>query len=131
MRNEENYINSRMKRENPFRVPEGYFEQLSERIIASLPEESVQPAEQTEAVRLVPTVGKEGVATVKRIKLWFLAAACFAGLMLLGSVYFTVADQQQVQPVTASALPENYVDEAVDYAMFDNHDIYACLASDF
>ena len=38
MENEEKYIREKAGRENPFRVPEGYFEQLTERVMSQLPE---------------------------------------------------------------------------------------------
>ena len=134
MTNEENYMNSRMKRENPFRVPEGYFDQLAEQIIASLPEEKCVPlTEQPESVQAVTAADKGNVATVRRLRPWMLAAACFAGVILLGSVYFTQSDRQTEQAVASAAVSDNYsyVDEAFDYAMVDNQDIYACLSGDF
>lgn len=134
MTNEENYMNSRVKRENPFRVPDGYFDQLAERVMASLPEETVTPMiGQMESDKSGQQSSVKGrVATVRRLRPWMWAAACFTGIIMLGTVYFTtMPDNQAEQTVASASFSESYIDEACDYAMLDNQDIYACLAGDF
>ena len=37
MKNEEKYMNEGLLRENPFRVPEGYFDNLTDRVMSQLP----------------------------------------------------------------------------------------------
>ena len=38
MMNEEEYLNSKLGKKNPFTVPEGYFEQLTAQVMEKLPE---------------------------------------------------------------------------------------------
>jgi hypothetical protein len=61
------------------------------------------------------------------IRHWFYAAACVAALLVTAfSFHFhnTTDNQQQV------AFSETYIDEAADYAMLDNTDIYQLLAEE-
>ena len=47
MENEEKYIREKMGDKSPFRVPEGYFDQLASRVMSQLPEQTtIQPLEQ-------------------------------------------------------------------------------------
>lgn len=63
--------NDKLRKENPFTVPEGYFENLTEQILSKIPEKS-------EEVKL-PKVGKQ-VSLMERIRPWLYMAAVFAGL---------------------------------------------------
>ncbi|MDR2968735.1 MAG: hypothetical protein LBV32_03910 [Tannerellaceae bacterium] len=62
--------NPEQNRENPFRVPEGYFENLTSQIMSGIPE---QPA------------GKEPAKVISmadRVRPWLYLAAVFVGLLL-------------------------------------------------
>jgi len=113
MMNEELYVSSRMGHENHFRVPDGYFDNFADRVMSELPERR-QPL----MVRMRP---------------WMYAAACVVGAISLVAVYFHSPDSAADSNVASVSATETYfdVDEAVDYAMVDNQDIYACLISDF
>ena len=63
--------NDKLRKENPFTVPEGYFDNLTEQILSKIPEKS-------EEVKL-PKVGKQ-VSLMERIRPWLYMAAVFAGL---------------------------------------------------
>ena len=117
MTNEELYLNSHMSRENHFRVPDGYFDQLTADVMARLPEKS-KPAKR---VFLRPLLAAASVACV--------------ALIAVG-VYFnrsnmSVETEEQVAAVTVAPLSESYIDDAADYVMMDHKDIYAYLASDY
>ena len=58
----------RLKGKQPFRVPEGYMEGLTSRIMEGLPES--------------PVVEAESVSLVERIRHWLYLAAVFAGMGL-------------------------------------------------
>jgi hypothetical protein len=111
MKNEELYISSRMGHENHFRVPEGYFDNFAERLMSELPE------------RRKPLM--------VRLRPWMYAAACFVGAVSLVAVYFHAPDNPADTHVASVSYAETYFDEAADYAMVDNQDIYACLSSEF
>lgn len=113
MTNEENYLNSRLSRETPFRVPEGYFDRLTGEVMAKLPEK--KPARRF------------------MLRPW-LAAASIACVAIAGvGLYFNrQAAVPAEEPQTAAVvLSDSYIDEAADYAMMDHQDIYACLTSDY
>lgn len=123
----EKYLNERIGRTNPFRVPTGYFDNLSQRVMASIPETS-----------------PKAVIVDMRRRRWMnatiavAATVCFA--IFGAAVYFphasnTATTQRQLATATATtqdntATSESYVDQVVDYTMMDNSDIYAYLASE-
>jgi len=109
MTNEENYLNQRIGRNNPFRVPEGYFEHFSSQMMEQLPERKVR----SKQVFLRP---------------WLYAAACCAAILLTVFTYNqhqSTFDDSQQTVVTAD---NSFIEEAADYAMIDNMEIYACLS---
>ena len=92
MTNEEKYLKERVGQENPFRTPEGYFDQFT-----------------------------------ANLRHWFYAAACVAALVVTAvTFHFHEVDAPQQQ----MAVSESYIDEAADYAMLDNMDIYQLLAEE-
>ncbi len=113
MENEEKYIEERVGKENHFRVPEGYFDSLTSRVMSQLPEQKVKTA-------------------YVQLRRWYYAAACVAVIGILGITYHLQQDDTAQQPVagTIETNTDNntYMDEVADYAMIDNADIYACLA---
>ena len=115
MTNEELYIKERVGQKNPFRTPEGYFDQFTANIMAQLPER--QPMESKPVAKKV----------AMPIRHWFYAAACVAALVVTAfSFHFhEVSNVQQ-----HVAVSETYIDEAADYAMLDNMDIYQLLAEE-
>ncbi len=112
MENEEKYIRERVGQENPFRVPEGYFDQLTQQVMNQLPERQRKP-------RLL------------QLRTWYYAAASVVLLAVMGTaVYFHQSEnnQQQVAVSIETNTDNTYIDEVADYAMIDNTEIYACLA---
>ena len=108
---------------NPFKVPEGYFEDAAARIMASLP----QKAEQA-----VPTVTykTEKVTLFTRIKPYLYLAATICGLAFGVKVYeYQQHYLTERQPVAAVQITDEdideYVNEVCDFAMLDAQDIYA------
>lgn len=108
--NEENYLRERISKKNPFQVPEGYFEDFATQVMANLP-------------------AREQKLTVRHSALrpWMYAAACLVVAVFCIAFYFS-----RIQPdspeMSQMIVSESYMDEAADYAMIDNTDIYACLA---
>lgn len=112
MKNEKDYINSNMKQRNPFQVPEGYFDTLTSRVMAQLPEKK---------------------AKYRTFRTWMYAAACVCAAVFSITVYFQ--DGKSTTSPTANdtevvAYDNAYTDALMDYAMVDNQDIYACLTSE-
>ena len=118
--NEEMYIQEKVGKRNPFRVPEGYFDNLTAQVMQNLPE---QPKRRVKSVFMRPV---------------FYAAASVCALLVAGAAWMwhPSAEVTSTAPVQAKAVAqpqqqdatEEYMDEAADYMMLDNHEIYAYLA---
>lgn len=128
MLNEETYINERFGKKNPFTVPDGYFEQLSERVMSRLPENATAAAAET-AKAAAPA--KHRPALIRRLRPW-LAAACIVGAIVCATVYLPpmLNPSQPINELADATTADTYVDDAADYAMVDNQDIYAYLLAD-
>lgn len=119
--NEEIYIQEKVGKRNPFRVPDGYFDGLAAQIMQSLPEQ--QPKRRAKSVFMRPV---------------FYAAASVCALLVAGAAWMwhPSSEASSAGPVQASVVSqpqqqdtgEGYFDEAADYMMLDNHEIYAYLA---
>ena len=129
MNYEEKEIKERFGQVNPFRVPDGYFDQLTERVMSQLPER-----EQTaEHVSLSSSRPKSRLVALRP---WMYAAACMVAAVFMGvALYFHQTKEEQTlanADVNASASTTNtesqYIDEYADYVMLDNAEIYAYLA---
>lgn len=94
-------------------VPEGYFDTFADQLMASLPER--QP--RAKQVWLRP----------------LRYAAAVVCVFVLGAVSWLTLSPETHQPIQASAVQissDVAFDEAADYAMLDNYDIYACLSDE-
>lgn len=123
---EEAYISKRFGNKTPFTVPDGYFEQLTDRVMSRLPEYTAdsQPVAATAEMQHKP-------ALIKRLRPW-LAAACIAAAAIGTTVYLNrgLSTPQPTDEVADALYSDTYIDEAADYAMVDNQDIYAYLLAD-
>lgn len=130
--NDELYLKQTVGNKNPFRVPEGYFEQLAEQVMQQLPARE-QP--------LVRRPGGQPRARKVQLRPWLYAAACTALALMLGVSYYFMQSPATspeashiaaVTPASVSADTDNsYIDDAADYAMLDNAEIYACLSENY
>lgn len=114
--NEEEYIKNRMGKRNPFTVPEGYFEQLNDRIMSRLPEKE-----------------EPKTALLKRLRPLLYAAACICVAIFSIAIYFNHAEvnnEQTAELQYEAIYSDGYIDDATDYAMLDNEDIYYSLLAD-
>ena len=115
MKKEETDLLKRCGTENPFTVPEGYFERFTEQLMEKLPEREAQPAPK--------------LTLWTRIKPWVYMAAMFCGLML--SVRMFVGEKQS--PATTSEttdfteVPDEYIDPIVNQTMMDDYTLYQYL----
>lgn len=118
MTNEERDIDQLVDGKTPFRVPEGYFEQLTMHIVSQLPAEPLQ--------------GQQKPATLYcRLRPLLYVAACLLLAVLSVTVYLADTDEGNPRPLTSqNTAADVSLDDVADYAMVDNNDIYACLTSD-
>lgn len=106
---EEKYLKERMTKRNPFRVPEGYFDSFADQVMAQLPE-------------------REQKAKRMMLRPWMYAAACMIVAVFSVTIYFSHVSDETMESPQMAVVSEAYMDEAADYAMIDNTEIYACLA---
>ena len=125
---EEKYLIEKVGKENPFRVPEGYFDTLSSQIMAKVEAEGVAPRD--------IKAGKEKRAKVVWLRPVLYAAASVCALFISVVAYQSHSDKGTAAPTQTvvannQMLMDDYFDEAADYVMLDNQDIYAYLSSDY
>ncbi len=116
MNKEERIIQRKFGRECHFTVPDNYFDKLTQQVMEQLPE--------TEA-KVIPLK-----SPYHRFRAVIVAACSLIAVFGIG-YYLHVAPSSHSHSMIVSDSHENnsyYVwDEAADYAMIDNNDIYASL----
>ena len=117
---EEKDLERRFGRQQPFRVPDGYFESLAANIMDKIPEG--QPA-------MTPHV-----PMWRRIRPAVAVAASVCAVMFSVLLFMDKSDKAQPalahNATTRSAAADSYtsLDVAADYTMLDNDDIYAMVS---
>jgi hypothetical protein len=116
--NDELYLKQTVGNRNPFRVPDGYFEQLTEQVMQQLPEREQIVAKQ----QSIAQPASQPRARKVQMRPWLYAAACTVAAMLMGVTYYL--HQDSADDLVAD---DSYYEEVADYAMIDNMEIYASL----
>lgn len=121
MMNNEDYIKGKIGRDNPFKVPDGYFDDVVSRVMQRVPECAVEKAGTAVKQARARTFGK----------VCYWAAACLCAVAFSTAFYFaTHGDSgQHVAEHSSAASVGAYEDAVIDYAMMDNADMYACLSA--
>lgn len=118
-------LQQRVGKTNPFAVPEGYFEQLPQRVMALIPEKEANDVPEEKQIAKKRPLLK---------MMWkYAVAACCGGLICISAFYLYDTKEAQVAEnsvtVTGHGVNNTYEDAVMDCAMMDNADIYACLMS--
>jgi hypothetical protein len=126
MSNEEKYLQSKMGTKNPFTVPEGYFDTLTEQVMQRLPQQEESAGHEQQKRPVI----------VRMLRPLLYAAACLC-IGIFGVGIYQHLDNQTAEGVpvishvgTTVEYNDTYIEDATDYAMFDNQDIYATLLAD-
>lgn len=135
METDERYIELHFGKKAPFKVPDGYLDNLTQSIISNV------EAAGKEAVPAAPTSVKSAAPAVgwwQRYRRYVAAAACVAfvvgGVSVWQAQSSTEADKPHVATATnnssydASAY-DSVSDEEIYYSMLDNEDMYSLMAS--
>ena len=114
---EEDKILKKIGTENPFRVPDGYFENLTSEVMSRLPEKET------------PAIIKREPTKWERIKPWVYMTAMFAGAALI----IRVASSEHTPSVERMAADDTetemeYINMAVENSMLDDYSLYVYLA---
>lgn len=112
----------------PFRVPDGYFDGLQQRVMDALPADVSRPAAAKPRRRAA-----KAVLRTLALPRWQAVAAGVCALVVGATAYLynnkesapAVATAQQVATTTS----DSYIDQVADYTMMDNDDIYTYLSS--
>lgn len=112
--------------DNPFKVPEGYFDSLTQRVMDAIPQNEI---------RMVP---QKQAKPLQRWRHYAAAAAVVAALFGVGAYLYqaetpqAMSEQQlavKAHTVKASAADSDF--EAVaDYIMCDDYDLYAYISNE-
>ena len=107
-------------RQAGFSVPEGYFEELTQRVMERLPEAEPQLEAEPQ-----PTLWQ-------RVRPWLYMAAMFAGAALIIRVASPSAEEKAATLAheEAEAQEIEYIESALDAAMMDDYSLYIYLAED-
>ena len=119
---EEDKLLKKIGTENPFRVPEGYFEGFTSDLMSRLPEK-----EKTDVHR-EPT-------TWEKVRPWLYMAAMFIGAALIirvASPGETVSNGQQQQQIAAdeSDIEMEYIRTAIENTMMDDYSLYVYMSDE-
>ena len=116
---EEDNLLKKVGTENPFRVPEGYFESFTSDLMSRLPEK-----EKTDVFR-EPT-------TWEKVRPWLYMAAMFASIWLMVKV-FVAPKAEKAEVVAENTSVEVVEDDAFDdymMASIDEYTIFETLFAD-
>ena len=121
--NEEQYLIEKVGKENPFRVPEGYFDSLASQVMSRVDAEGNKPQD-------MPMIEKMAKTVWLRPVLYAAASVCALFISVTAYQHFTA---QPVENTTeqVAVYSDNSFAEAADYVMIDNQDIYACLTGEY
>lgn len=116
---EEDNILKKVGKENVFRVPDGYFENLTSEVMSRLPEKET------------PAIIKREPTKWERIKPWVYMTAMFVGAALIIRVASTertpVNDRMAMDEPETEVVPDEYISTVLDNSMLDDYSLYVYL----
>ncbi|MCD8080963.1 MAG: hypothetical protein LUF04_11340 [Bacteroides sp.] len=104
---------------NAFKVPEGYFENLTMQVMDRLPEKEK------------PAFKQKTVSLWDKVKPWTYMAAMFVGAALIIRVASTdpgPMDDRMVSEAELEMISDEYIHEAVNGSMLDDYSLYMYLS---
>ncbi|WP_294471069.1 hypothetical protein [uncultured Bacteroides sp.] len=119
---EEDILIKKLGKENSFKVPEGYFENLTSEVMNKLPEKEKVIFEE------------EHNSTWTKVKPFLYLAAMFVGAALIIRVASSdhksaaVDDMAVVETVDTEVISDEMLDVALDRAMMDDYSLYVYLS---
>ena len=117
---EDDNILKKVGKENVFRVPDGYFENLTSEVMSRLPEKET------------PAFIKKEPTKWERIKPWLYMTAMFVGAALIirvASADRTPATDQIAMDdtETTEVVSDEYISSVLDNSMLDDYSLYVYL----
>ena len=142
MMNEEKKINDIFGKENHFKVPEGYFDNFAEQMMAKIPMQEFDSPEETDKNRLENKAKFIHLSIWRRLPLRKIAAVLAVTAMLGGGVLYQLQQAEKKHHALAhnetSAIESSHVtdgedaafEQMADYTMMDSQDFYAQLVAE-
>lgn len=142
MMNEEKKINDIFGKENHFKVPEGYFDNFAEQMMAKIPMQEFDSPEETDKNRLENKAKFIHLSLWRRLPLRKIAAVLAVTAMLGGGVLYQLQQAEKKHHSLAhnetSAIESSHVtdgeddafEQMADYTMMDTQDFYAQLVAE-
>ena len=142
MMNEEKKINDIFGKENHFKVPEGYFDNFAEQMMAKIPMQEFDSPEETDKNRQENKAKFVHLSLWRRLPLRKIAAVLAVTAMLGGGVLYQLQQAEKKHhamahnetPATESSHVTDGEDVAfeqmADYTMMDSQDFYAQLVAE-
>ena len=117
---EEDTLLKKIGKEHSFKVPDGYFENLTSEVMNKLPEKEKVAFKE------------EHISTWTRLKPLFYMAAMFVGAALIirvaSSDHKPAADDIAVSVADTEQVSDEMIDVALDRAMLDDYSLYVYLS---
>ena len=142
MMNEEKKINDIFGKENHFKVPEGYFDNFAELMMAKIPEQEIDSPEVTDKNRQENKAKFVHLSLWRRLPLRKIAAVLAVTAMLGGGVLCQLQQSEKKHHAMAHneapAIERSHVtdgddaafEQMADYTMMDSQDFYAQLVAE-
>ena len=141
MINEEKKINDIFGKENHFKVPEGYFDNFAEQMMAKIPMQEIDSLEETDRELQENKAKMVHLSLWKRLPLRKIAAALAVTAMLGGGVLYQLQQGKKHHALAhneTSVIGSSHVTEGddaafeqmADYTMMDTQDFYAQLVAE-
>ena len=116
---EEDEILRRVGKDNPFKLPENYFENLTSEVMSNLPEK--EPVIQL----------KKKTRTWDKVKPFLYMAAMFVGAALIikvASIDLNTSNLSNQTDINMEYFSDQYISEAVNGSMMDDYSLYVYLS---
>lgn len=116
---EENELLKLVGKENPFKVPEDYFDDFTTQLMDKLPEnpETIENRPVTKWVKMKPYV--------------YMAAMFIGAVLMVKAIHLVEVDRSaksQKSVVSTELTPDKYIDETVDASRLDGYQLYTFLS---
>lgn len=113
-------LKARYGTRQPYKVPEGYFEQFHEQLMSNLPEMQPAPAPATK------------VTIMTRIKPLLYMAAMFAGIIFImqGIVYVQHRQSATDERIALEELYNDATDDFMSSSLYNEYVLYSYLTTD-
>ena len=109
-----------------YKVPEGYFDTLADRIMANIPEAPKQEEKQKKSAKIISLNTKVKIAVAAAI----VGALISSVTIRLYQQDTKLAEMNKKTEITniSETYGEEYINDYIDYAMVDGDDIYKYLS---